>query len=201
MMMKNILKAGTSVTLAAAFLLVAGLTLLPQYSFAADGDGLKSKLRPMQDGNVISVHTGADGTAGLPVDCVGGIEDTANADSMKCYLISDEEIWASDYKTDPSVIMQEGSAIACPGTGVFEANKECFVTTFDSGSFSTQGEYRFVAEFYEGDTLIDIARQDYRLLSFFVLPESAIGAVALVGSSLVVFGAYRFLAGRKTVAA
>lgn len=33
--------------------------------------------------------------------------------------------------------------------------------------------------------------------SFFVLPESAVGAIALVGSSLAVFGGYRFLRSNK----
>jgi hypothetical protein len=197
-------KAGSLAILAAGFILLAGLALAPQSSFAqgeeTDNDFFWSKLRATQDGEVISVNDmtdNTDGLIGLPVDCVGGIEKSANADMMKCYLLSDEGVWAKDYKSDPTAIVQEGSPEACPEGAGFESNKQCFLTTFDGSNFASQGDYRFVAEFYAGDTLLDVETHDYRLQSFFVLPESAIGAIALVGSSLAVFGAYRVLANRN----
>lgn len=183
-------------TMAVGFVLLVGLVTIPQLA-AAQEEFFMSKLRAIQDGNVIRIDDDIEGSLGLPVDCVGGIESSANADTMKCYLISNEESWASEYKSDPTVIMQEGTAEACPEGVGFESSKDCFITTFASSNFEAQGNYRYVAEFYAGDTLLDIAKDDYRLQSFFVLPESAIGAFALVGSSLAVLGAYLVLAKRN----
>lgn len=178
--------------------LVAGpLSAFAQVDDAEDNDWFKSKIRALQEGSTLDIQTDIEGSAGAPVDCVGGIENTANATSMTCYLLSDEETWASDYKADPTAVVQEGVAEPCPDGAGFEASKDCFLTTFDSSNFAGQGTYRFVAEFYDGDTLLDVERSDYRLKSFFVLPESAVGAIALVGSSLGVFGAYRVLTGRS----
>ena len=193
--------ANTTIS-ALSLVLLAGLVAGPLSAFAQvddaeDNDWYKSKLRALQDGNLLDIATNAEGSAGSPVDCVGGIENTANATSIKCYLLSDEETWASDYKADPTAIVQEGVAEPCPEGAGFEPSKDCFVTTFDSSNFAGQGTYRFVAEFYDGDTLLDVESSDYRLKSFFVLPESAIGAIALVGSSLGVFGAYRLFTGRS----
>lgn len=129
--------------------------------------------------------------------CVRGIESNANTDTMKCYLISNEESWASDYKTDPTLIVQEGTVDACPEGVGFESSKDCFLTTFASSNFAAQGNHRYVAEFYAEDTLLDIAKEDYRLQSFFVLRERD-RAFALVGSSLAVLGAYLVLAKRTT---
>jgi hypothetical protein len=196
-MTRDAQKAAKAAILAVGFVLLAGLAMAPQSSFAAEEDFFKSKLRAIQDGSVIRIDDKVEGSVGLPVDCIGGIESSSNADTMKCYLLSNEESWASDYKTDPTVIVQEGSAEACPEGVGFESSKDCFITTFDGSSFAAQGTYRFVAEFYDGDTLLDIAKDDYRLQSFFVLPESTIGAFALIGSSLGVLGAYRVLASRN----
>jgi hypothetical protein len=168
-------------TLAVGFVLLVGLVTIPQLA-AAEEEFFMSKLRAIQDGNVIRIDDNIEGSLGLPVDCIGGIESSANADTMKCYLISNEESWASEYKSDPTVIMQEGTAEACPEGVGFESSKDCFLTTFGSSNFEGQGNYRYVAEFYAGDTLLDTAKDDYRLQTFFVLPESAIGAFALVGS-------------------
>lgn len=204
-MIKYARSAATSVILAVGFILLAGFGSAPQFSAAQEeepdtGFFYWSKLRALQDGNVISVNNqvdNVDGLVGVPVDCVGGIEQSANADMMKCYLLSDEDVWAKDYKSDPTAIVQEGSPEACPEGAGFESDKQCFLTTFDPSDFASQGNYRFVAEFYAGDTLLDIETHDYRLQSFFALPESAVGAIALVGSSLAVFGAYRVLTNRN----
>lgn len=181
----------------AGFVLLASLVMVPHSALAAD-EFFMSKLRAIQDGNVIRVDDNLEGTIGLPVECVGGIESSADADAMKCYLISDEDSWASDYKTDPTVVVQEGSAGACPEGAGFETSKDCFLTTFEGSAFAGSGEYRFVAEFYKGDTLVDIAKDDYRLQSFFVLPESGIRAIALIGSSLGAFTVYRVMQKRTS---
>lgn len=188
--------------LAAPLVLLASFASAPLYALAqgdpsaAEDDWFKSKLRALQDGDLLDIHTGVDGSAGTPVDCVAGIESSANATGVTCYLLSDNETWASDYKSDPTAIAQDAVAEPCPDGAGFESNKDCFVTTFDSSNFAGQGNYRFVAEFYNGDTLLDVESSDYRLKSFFVLPESAIGAIALIGSSLAVFGAYRVFSSR-----
>ncbi len=183
-------------SLAAGFVLLVGVAMIPQLATAQE-EFFMSKLRALQDGNVIRIDDNVEGTVGLPVDCIGGIENSANADTMKCYLISDEASWAREYNTDPTVVVQEGVAGACPEGVGFEASKDCFLTTFDASNFAGHGKYRFVAEFYKGDTLLDIAKDDYRLQSFFVLPESGIGAIALIGSSLGAFGAYKVLLNRR----
>jgi len=181
-----------------SFVIVAGTVLAQQSTYAAEP--IKAQLRALQDGNAIDADAGVDGIPNLDVDCVGGINPVSNADSTKCYLLSDESIWAVEYSTDPSVVVEDGSAVACPAEGDFAGGVNCFSATFDASNFAGQGDHRFVAEFYDGDTLVGIARQDYRLHSFFVLPESAIGAVALVGSSLAAFAGYTILSKRNAVA-
>lgn len=156
-----------------------------------------AKVVAFQNGNLIDIDAGVDGAPGSDIDCVGAIDIDANADLMKCYLLSDDSIWASEYSTDPSVVMQEGSPIACAVDAGFEENKECFSITFDGNRFEEQGRYRFVAEFYDGNTLLGIAGQDYRLHSFFILPESAVGAIAMVGTSFAALGGFLFLRSRK----
>jgi hypothetical protein len=199
-MSRDRLKMANATNLVVPLVLLASFATAPLYAFAQGGDPsaaddwYKSKIRALQDGNLLDIQTDVEGSAGTPVDCVGGIESSANATGVKCYLLTDNQTWASDYKSDPSAIVQDAVAEPCPEGAGFEASKDCFVTTFDSSNFAGQGNYRFVAEFYNGDTLLDVESSDYRLKSFFVLPESAIGAIALVGSSLAVFGAYRIFA-------
>jgi hypothetical protein len=171
------------------------LTSIAEVSIIVEEDGEEpgaalAKIRAILDGILINIHTDTEGAVGLPVDCVGGIETDANADSAICYLISENDTWASEYKTDPSVLSQNAAPTTCPDGDQFEANKECFSTTFGAENFATQGQYRFVMEFYSGETLVDVVEQDYRLHSFFVVPESAFGVIALVASSLAVFGLY-----------
>lgn len=162
-------------------------------------DQVRAKVKAFQDGSLIDADGGIEGSLGADVDCVGAVETDANADSMKCYLIpaDSENVFASQFANDSSVILQEGSSTACPESE-FEGTKECFSTTFNASNFNTQGDYRFVAQFYSGDELVDTVAQDYRLHSFFVLPESAIGALGIVGSSLAAWGGYTFFKGRKT---
>lgn len=181
--------------LGVSFVIVAGTVLAQQSTYAAEP--IKAQLRALQDGNAIDADAGVDGIPNTDVDCVGGIRADVNADSMKCYLLSDEEIFAVEYSTDPSVVVEDGSAVECPTEGDFAGGVNCFSATFDASNFAGQGDHRFVAEFYDGDTLVGLARQDYRLHSFFVLPESAVGAVALVGSSLAAFAGYSILSKRN----
>ena len=153
------------------------------------------KARAIQNG--VSLDSSTGGNLVDDIDCVGGIDITEDTDHTICYLVPDG-VATPDYATDPSVVSQTGSGpIACPSVGGFGAGQECFSTTFDIGLF-TPGHWRFVIEFYDDQgEIIAIEGIDYRVHSFFVLPESPIGIVALIFSSLAVLGGFMFLKRRS----
>jgi hypothetical protein len=146
-----------------------------------------AKARAIQNGE--SIDTENEGTVGSDINCVGGIDSSADAAFTQCYLLADGTP-TPQYKTQ-NVAVQQGSASACPADAGFTSGDECFSTTFDASFFTAPGHYRFVIEFYNSaGQLIDIAGTDYRVHSFLVIPESGIGAIALVASSLAAFGGY-----------
>jgi len=153
------------------------------------------KARAIQDG--VSLDTVTQGNLIDDIDCVGGIEAAENTDHTICYLVP-EGVPTPDYNTDPSVVSQDGSLLlGCPSVGGFGATQECFGTTFGIGLF-TPGDWRFVIEFYNAqDQIIDIEGVDFRNHTFFVVPESPIGVLALVMSSLAVLGGFMFLRSRN----
>jgi hypothetical protein len=154
------------------------------------------KARAIQAG--VSLDTTTQGNLVDDIDCVGGIEASQNTDHIICYLVPDG-VPTPDYNTDPSVLSQQGSAIgSCPSVGGFGATQECFSTTYDIGLF-VPGDWRFVIEFYNAQNeIVAIEGADYRVHTFFVLPESPIGVAALVVSSLAVLGGFMFLRSRKS---
>jgi hypothetical protein len=152
-----------------------------------------AKARAIQAG--VSLDSETAGTLGVDIDCVGGILSSANADSIICYLVP-EGVPTPNYKTDASVVSQAGASSSCPSDAGFTASDECFSTTFSSALF-TPGDWRFVVEFYSNGQLVGLAGIDYRVHTFFVIPESPIGAAALVLSSLAALGGFMYLRSHK----
>jgi hypothetical protein len=193
---KTIMMTTTVVVMIA---ILAGPTIL-QSSFAikpvSHPDPIEAKARAIQNG--ISIDTSTTGMVGSDIDCYGGVDSASGADSAVCYLVPDG-VATPNYKTDPSVISMPMSAAACPSGAGFTSGEECFSTTFDQGLF-TPGHWRFVVEFFAGPTQVDLAGIDYRVHSFFVLPESPIGVAALMGSSLAVLGTFMFFKRRNSSA-
>lgn len=176
--------------IALAVLLSTGIA---SNAYAADP---VAKARAIQNG--ISLDTTTQGVLNENIDCVGGIDSSATVDSIICYLVPDG-VPTPDYATDPSVISQASSdSIACPADAGFNVGDQCFSSTFDSSNF-VPGDWRFIVEFYNGAQLVALAGIDYRVHTFFVVPESPIGAAALVGSALAVLGGYSYLRRRGTV--
>jgi hypothetical protein len=164
------------------------------YATRGGNNDPNAKARAIQNGE--SIDTENEGTVGSDIDCVGGIDSSADAAFTQCYLLADGTP-TPQYKTQ-NVAQQQGSASACPADAGFTSGDECFSTTFDASFFTTPGHYRFVIEFYNSaGELIDIAGTDYRVHSFLVIPESGIGAIALVASSLAAIGGYYFYRSQK----
>jgi hypothetical protein len=187
-------------------LVVTALTLLAlgpaimQSSFAAPDPNAKA--RAIQGGDSLDTSPGNEGIAGTPIDCVGGIETSANADSMKCYLVP-EGVSTPNYQTGAVAVQESSVSTTCPTGAGFTSGMECFSTTFDGGYFTGSEDdpthYRFVIEFYKNGQIVDIAgSNNFAVHSFLVIPESAIGAIALVGSSFAALAGYVFLRSRKT---
>ena len=173
--------------------LAMAIAMTPLMTGAAYAEAPKA--RAIQDG--VSLDTTTGGNLVDDIDCVGGIDTTEDTDHIVCYLVP-EGVATPDYATDPSVVSQTGSGpIACPSVGGFGAGQECFSTTFDIGLFSPD-HWRFVIEFYDDQgEIVAIEGIDYRVHSFFVVPESPIGVAALIMSSLAVLGGFMFLKRRS----
>ena len=159
-----------------------------------NNDNMKAKARAIQNGE--SLNTENEGVVGSDVDCVGGIDKSGDASYTKCYFLADGTP-TPQYNTQ-NVAVKQGSASSCPsGVGIGRGD-ECFTTTFDASYFITPGHYRFVVEFYNGaGRLIDLVGIDYKVHSFLVIPESGVGAIALVTSSLGAMGGYYFYRSHK----
>lgn len=71
-------------------------------------------------------------------------------------------------------------------------------TTFDASLFTQPSYWHFRVEFKDADgRIVDITGNDFRIHSFFVLPESSLGIIALLGSSLGTAGWYAYMRARK----
>ncbi len=173
-----------------ALALVATPLALAGSAFAAPN----TKVRAIQDG--VSLDESVEGNLVSDIDCVAGIEGSGTADEVKCYLVPDG-IATPDYATTPIPPQTSTTEETCP-TGVgFTSGYKCFTTTFDSSNFSN-GHWRFVAEYYLNGQLVDIKGSNvWTNHSFFVLPESPIGILALVASSLAALGGFMFLKKRS----
>jgi len=155
-----------------------------------------TKVRAIQAGN--SLDESNPGVLGVDIDCVAGIEGSGTADTVKCYLVPDG-ISTPDYATSPIPPQTSTTEESCPSGVGFTGSDVCFSTTFDSSLF-TGGHWRFVAVYYNNGQIVDVkGSNEWTNHSFFVLPESAIGIIALVGSSLAVLGGYSFLKNTKKV--
>ena len=86
------------------------------------------------------------------------------------------------------------TTITCP-TGVgFNSNDTCFSVTFDGSNFNQQAEWHFIGVFTEDGEVIDLTgSKEFRVHSFMVLPEAAIGAVAVFGSIFATFIGYKYM--------
>jgi hypothetical protein len=153
-----------------------------------------TKVRAIQDGN--SLDESIPGQLGFDTDCVAGIQGSGIVDEVVCYLVPDG-IPTPDYVTTAITPQSSTTEESCPGGVGFTGGFVCFTTTFDSGLLSP-GHWRFVAEYYNDGQLVDVKGSNvWTNHSFFVLPESAIGIIALVASSLAVLGGFVFLRGRS----
>jgi hypothetical protein len=181
------IKSKYFLSLVPALLLVAVFATMSTESVYAQNNGIEAKARAIQNGE--SIDSENPGTVGSDIDCVGGIDSDADAAFTQCYLLA-EGTPTPQYKTQ-AIAVQEGSPSSCPTGAGFQSGEECFTTTFDASFFTAPGHYRFVVEFYNAaGELINLVGIDYRVHSFLVIPESGIGAIALVASSLAAFGGY-----------
>jgi hypothetical protein len=177
-----------------AVLALVAAAILVTPTLAAATAAPNTKVRAIQDGN--SLDTENQGNLISDIDCVAGIEGTGTADEVKCYLVPDG-ISTPDYATTPIPPQTSSTEESCPSGVGFTSGDVCFTSTFDISLFD-QGHWRFVAEFYKNGQLVDIKGSDvWTNHSFFVLPESPIGIIAIVASSLAVLGGFMFLRGRS----
>ncbi len=72
--------------------------------------------------------------------------------------------------------------------------------TFNS-VYGPNTEWTVIACFISEHHTADVNNLHIDVTSFFVLPEAAIGAIAIVGSSLAAFGGYSMLRNKKSVKA
>jgi hypothetical protein len=179
-----------------AFVVAAALAAAPLFAGMAYASA--PKVRAVQDGAVIDTDTPGDLSGNI--DCVGIIETAEDAAYAICYLVPGG-VPPPNYKTDASVVSQTANSEACPPIGEVGAEDECFVSEFDIGLFDPTGEWHFVIEFYNAqDQIINVEGIDFRVNSFFVLPESPVGVAALIVSSLAVLGGFMFLRNRNRTA-
>jgi hypothetical protein len=173
-----------------ALALIATPLVLAGNAYAAPN----TKVRAIQNG--VSLDESVEGDLVNDVDCVAGIEGSGTADEVKCYLVPDG-IATPDYATTPIPPQTSTTEETCPTGAGFTSGYKCFTTTFDSSNFSN-GHWRFVAEYYLNGQLVDIKGSNvWTNHSFFVLPESPIGILALVATSLAALGGFMFLKGRN----
>jgi hypothetical protein len=149
------------------------------------GGGAKpdAKVRAIQNGN--SLDENNPGVLGEDIWCVGGIDNSSEANDIHCYLLSGDTP-TPDYKTN-HIDAKDGTAAdiaPCPPDAGFQPTDICFWLRFPASDFPTAGHYKFVAEFTKDGNIIDLAGTDWRNHSFMVVPELIIGSIGLVGSTL-----------------
>lgn len=171
------------------------ISLAPVFAQSANAADANTKVRAFQNDSVIDEEN--PGLINTDTDCVGGIDNDEGSTYMICYLIP-PGVSNSD---NSNAIAQDTSLdeIECPADVGFDvANQDCYSVTFDGALFDEQGDWHFHAEFYNAaDELIADGTQTFANNSFFVVPESPIGVLALVMSSLAVLGGFMFLRSRN----
>lgn len=138
---------------------------------------------------------------GQSVDCVG-LTDIASVASIDCELFA------------PGVSPQIGTPFASGsdsfftpptfnplpgGCGRAGTCKEFRVTFSGSNAPDTAGDWRFKITFKDrSGNPIDVQGKDVRIHSFFVVPESMFGTIALLASSLAALAGYRLIHRRNS---
>jgi hypothetical protein len=161
---------------------------LAQSAFAADAN---TKVRAFQNGGVINEEN--PGQINVDTDCVGGIDNDEGATYMICYLIPPGV--SNNDNSNAIAQLTATTEETCPADAGFDVSDQtCYTAAFAGSLFDQQGDWHFHAEFYNAqDQLISDGRQTFANNSFFVLPESPIGVIALLGSTLAVLGGFMFL--------
>ena len=118
---------------------------------------------------------------------------------MICYLIP-PGVSNNDNSNAVAQITQSTEETECPAdVGFNVAEQTCYRAEFAGALFDQQGDWHFHAEFYNAeDQLIADNQQTFANNSFFVLPESPIGLIALLGSSLAALSAFMVVRGRAS---
>lgn len=165
--------------------------VLAQSAFAADAN---TKVRAFQNG--VLVDGDNPGLVNTPTECVGGIDNDEGADYMTCILIPPGV--SNNDNSNQIANLTSSVEIACPPDVGFGADQTCYSVEFPGNLFDQQGDWHFHAQFYNADDqLISDGQQTFANNSFFVLPESPVGIVALIVSSLAVLGGFMFLRNRS----
>ena len=166
--------------------------VLAQSAFAADAN---TKVRAFQNG--AKIDSGNPGQINIDTDCVGGIDTDEGATYMICYLVPPGV--SNNDNSNAIAQLTSTAEETCPAdVGFNVSDQTCYTATFPGSLFDQQGDWHFHAEFYNAqDQLISDGRQTFANNSFFVLPESPIGVIALVGSTLAVLGGFMFLRSRS----
>ena len=166
--------------------------VLAQSAFAADAN---TKVRAFQ--NDVKIDSSNPGQINTDTDCVGGIDTDEGATYMICYLVPPGV--SNNDNSNAIAQLTATTEETCPADVGFNVDKQtCYTATFAASLFDQQGDWHFHAEFYNAQNqLISDGRQTFANNSFFVLPESPIGILALVGSSLAVLGGFMFLRSRS----
>lgn len=161
-----------------------------------------AKVRAIQLGNSLSTDPGTEGILGVDIDCVGGIE-YQDANDFHCFLVPDgvapgQYDWNEliDGQNLPSGVMllSTTDSIPCPSGVGFNNDDKCFSVTFDGSNFDQPAHWHFIGVFTEDGDVIDISgNKEFRVHSFFIMPEAAIGAVAVIGSIFAAFIGYNYL--------
>ena len=162
-----------------------------QSAFAADAN---TKVRAFQ--NDVKIDSGNPGQINTDTDCVGGIDNDEGATYMICYLVPPGV--SNNDNSNAIAQLTSTAEETCPADAGFDVSDQtCYTATFPGSLFDQQGDWHFHAEFYNAQNqLISDGRQTFANNSFFVLPESPIGVIALLGSTLAVLGGFMFLRSR-----
>jgi hypothetical protein len=170
------------------------VTVAPVFAESAFAANTNTKARVFQ--NAVQVTEDNPGQILTDTECVGSIDDDAGATKMICYLIPPGV--SNNDNSNAVASLESNTAIDCPTGAGFGANQDCYSVTFDGSLFDQQGDWHVHVEFYNAQNqLIADGRQTFQNHSFFVLPESPIGVIALLGSTLAVLGGFMFLRSRN----
>jgi hypothetical protein len=179
-----------------AFVAIAlAIAIAPMIAQSASAAQANTKVRAFQ--NDVKIDESNPGQINTDTDCVGGIDSDEGATYMLCYLVPPGV--SNNDNTNAIAQLTSTAEETCPADAGFDVSDQtCYTTTFAGSLFDQQGDWHFHAEFYNAQNqLISDGRQTFANNSFFVLPESPIGILALVGSSLAVLGGFMFLRSRS----